>query len=127
MKFPNDILFDTDSFAQPATYINAAGTRKDITVVFEENFIAATPLQKPAADSTPNALIQLKDIPTPREGDTLILHDTVEELNGSGYVMDESGDTLIQENVATFTVIEAKKDADGFCLLMLTKATGVDE
>lgn len=93
-----EAFFDTDAFAQMATYTRIGFPSAQIPVIFDEPYLA---MQGPGLDaistSTPSAICRKLDVPFASRGDRL-------DIGGK-----------------TFYVIESRPDDDGVTILYLSR------
>lgn len=118
---PISDFFNITDFATPATYVNAAGTRKDIEVVFEKSYIAEQNGISPAANEVPVAFCKTSDVIDFSKGAKLILNSLIEIDDDTGWLVDHLGNLIIAEGLSTYYIVEKQEDQNGLTMLVLSE------
>ena len=104
--FPITDFFNITDFATPATYINAAGVSKDINIIFEKSITEDRIGTMQACIEVPIAFCQSSDVADVSKGAKIVLNALIESDDGKGYIVDQLGNLIVAENIATYYVID---------------------
>jgi hypothetical protein len=117
---PISDFFNITDYATPAVYENAAGTRKDIEVIYEKSNINDQFGSVQASVDVPIAFCKSSDVEDFSKGGKLILGALIENDAGSGYLVDQIGRLIIAEGIATDYIVDIKDDHHGITMLTLS-------